>query len=164
MYLLIQVPNPFSKKSSFFKWQCSDNPKNNAIWYSNLSANWTFSLSCVPLIKSGSLNWPWSTKILGQFVTCMRKFIIQSDVKRIMTSPMKTITSVLTASTDIITNILAHPIRLTEILVIMSVSTFKIVVVLICLNFLKKRLLLSKISSIKTLNILILQLKPWQEV
>ena len=31
--------------------------------------NWTFSLWCVPMIKSGSLNWPWSTKILGQFVT-----------------------------------------------------------------------------------------------
>jgi hypothetical protein len=64
----------------------------------------------------------------------------------------------------LITNIPAHPIRLTEILVIMSVSTFRIVVVLICLNFLKERLLLSKISPIKTLNILILQLKPWQGV
>jgi hypothetical protein len=39
----------------------------------SLSANWTFSLWCVPLIKSGSLNWPWSTKILGQFITSMRK-------------------------------------------------------------------------------------------
>jgi hypothetical protein len=34
---------------------------------------WKFSLWCVPLIKSGSLNWPWSTKILGQFVTRMHK-------------------------------------------------------------------------------------------
>ena len=39
----------------------------------NLSANWTFSLWCVPLIKSGSLNWPWFPKILGQLVTRMRK-------------------------------------------------------------------------------------------
>ena len=39
----------------------------------SLSANWTFSLWYVPLIKSGSLNWPWSTKILGQFITSMRK-------------------------------------------------------------------------------------------
>jgi hypothetical protein len=27
----------------------------------------------VPLIKSGTLNWPWSTKMLGQFVSRMRK-------------------------------------------------------------------------------------------
>ena len=35
-----------------------------------LSSNWTFSL---PLMKSGSLNWSWSTNILGQFVTRMSK-------------------------------------------------------------------------------------------
>ena len=40
---------------------------------SGLSANLTFSIWCVSLIKSGSLNWPWSTKILGQFVTHMLK-------------------------------------------------------------------------------------------
>jgi hypothetical protein len=63
----------------------------------------------VPLIKSGSPNWPWSTKILAQFVTCMKhKFICQSDVKHIMTSQMKTITSVLKASTDIITSMIPH--------------------------------------------------------
>jgi hypothetical protein len=45
-----------------------------------LSENWTFSL-CVLLIKSGSLNWPWCTKILCQFVTHMYKFSCQSDVK-----------------------------------------------------------------------------------
>ena len=61
-----------------------------------LSVNWTFSLWCVPLIKSESLNWPWSTKILGQFVTHMCKFIGQSGVKYIMTSPIKTISSVQT--------------------------------------------------------------------
>jgi hypothetical protein len=45
-----------------------------------------------------------------------------------MTSPIKTTTSVL--KTDIITNIPACPIGLTEILAIMSVSTFKISVIL----------------------------------
>jgi len=60
----------------------------------------------------------------------MRKFIGQSDVKHIMTSPIKTITSVLKASTDIITNIPVCPIGLAEILAIMSVSTFKIYVIL----------------------------------
>ena len=64
----------------------------------------TFSLWCVLLIKFGSLNWPWSTKVLGQFISIKRKFISQSDLKHIMTSPIKTI-SVLKASTDIITNI-----------------------------------------------------------
>ena len=37
----------------------------------------------------------------------MCKFIGQSDVKHIMTSPIKTVASVLKASTDIITNITA---------------------------------------------------------
>jgi hypothetical protein len=54
-------------------------------------------------------------------------FIGQSDVKHIMMSPIKTITS---RQTDIITNIPAHPIELAEILAIMSVSTFKIDVIL----------------------------------
>ena len=53
----------------------------------------------------------------------MHNFISYSDVKHIMTSPIKTITSVLTASTD---NIPARSIRLDEILAIMSVSTFQI--------------------------------------
>ena len=65
-------------------------------WFCNLSANWTFSLWCVLLINFGSLNWPWSTKILFQFVTCMRQFIGQSDIKHFMTSLIKTITSVQT--------------------------------------------------------------------
>jgi len=64
----------------------------------------------------------------------MHKFIMQSDVKHIMRSPIKTITSVLKSSTDIITNIPAHPIRLTEILGIMAVSTFKIAVILYLLK------------------------------
>jgi hypothetical protein len=51
----------------------------------------------------------------------------QSDVKHIMTSLIKTITSVLKASTDIIP---ARPIRLAEIKAITSVSTFKIAVIL----------------------------------
>ena len=69
-------------------------------------------------------------KILGQFVTCMHQFIGQSDVKHIMISPINTITSVLKASTDSITNIPARSIGLAEILAIMSVSTFKIDVIL----------------------------------
>jgi hypothetical protein len=76
--------------------------------------------------------------MLGQFVTRMRKFIGQSDVKH-MTCLVKTITSVLKASTDIITDIPACPIGLTEVLAIVSVSTFKITVilyVLVCLMLL----------------------------
>ena len=87
-----------------------------------LSANWTFSLWCVLLIKSGSLNWPWSTK--------MCKFIGQSDIKHIMRSQINKITSVLNISTDIITNIPACPTELATILAIMSVPTFKIAVIL----------------------------------
>jgi len=46
----------------------------------------------------------------------MRKFFCQSDAKHIITSPIKkTITSVLKASTDIITNSPARPIGLAEI-------------------------------------------------
>jgi len=60
----------------------------------------------------------------------MPKLIGHSDVKQIMTSTIKTITPVLKALTDIITNMPAHPIGLAEILAIMSVLTFKIVVIL----------------------------------
>ena len=52
----------------------------------------------------------------------MCKFIGQSDTKYIMTSPLKTIMSVLKALTDIF--------GLTEIFAIISVSTFKIAVIL----------------------------------
>ena len=55
----------------------------------------------------------------------MCKFIGQSDVKHIVMSQIKTITSVLKASIDIITNITARLMGLAEILAIMSVSTFK---------------------------------------
>ena len=72
---------------------------------------------CVPLIKSRSLNWPWSTKILGEF-------------KHILTSTIKTIVPVLKISTYVITSITAHPIWLAAILAIMSVSTFKTAVIL----------------------------------
>ena len=64
----------------------------------------------------------------------MHKFIGKSDVKHIMKSQVKTITSVLKALTDITTNIPARPIRLTEILTKMSVSSFKIAVILYRLN------------------------------
>jgi len=39
--------------------------KQAHVYRKYISANWTFSIWCVPLIKPGSLNWPWSTKILG---------------------------------------------------------------------------------------------------
>jgi hypothetical protein len=56
------------------------------------------------------------------------KIIGQCDVKHIVTSPIKTITSVLNVSTYIINNIAA--VGLAAILVIISVSTFKITIIL----------------------------------
>jgi hypothetical protein len=82
--------------------------------------------------------------MLGQFVTRMCKFIGQFDIKYIMMLVLK-------ALTDIITNIPAHPIGLAEILTIMSVSTFKIAVILYILYHLGIKeivLLLYKIQSI----------------
>ena len=67
----------------------------------------------------------------------MHNFIGQSDVKHIMMSPIKTIMSVLKALTDIITNIPTRSIGLAEILVIMSISTFKIAVILYVLNIVR---------------------------
>jgi hypothetical protein len=67
----------------------------------------------------------------------MHNFIGQSDVKHIMMAPIKTIMSVLKALTDIITNIPTRSIRLAEILVIMSISTFKIAVILYVLNIVR---------------------------
>ena len=55
-----------------------------------------------PLTKSGSLNWPWSTKILGQ-----------CDVKHMLTSLIKIITQVLKISTCIITSITVRLILVT---------------------------------------------------
>ena len=60
----------------------------------------------------------------------MCQFIDQSDVKHIMTSQIKSITSVMKASIDMITYIPARLIGLADILAIMSVSTFKIAVIL----------------------------------
>ena len=78
-------------------------------------------------------------KILGQIVTRMRQFIGQSDIKHIITSLITTITSVLKALTDI-TNIPARSSRITEILAIMSVSTFKfaIILYLLCVEIKEK--------------------------
>jgi len=56
--------------------------------------------------------------------------ICQCDVKHILALPIKTITSVLKASTYIITSIEAHPIRLAAVLVIMSVSTYETTVII----------------------------------
>ena len=60
----------------------------------------------------------------------MLKNISPSDVKHMMTSPIKTITSVLKVSIDITTSITVHPIGLAAILAIMSVSTSKTAVIL----------------------------------
>jgi hypothetical protein len=66
-------------------------------------------------IKGKMSNFLINTNILA--------FIGQFDIKYIMMLVLK-------ALTDIITNIPAHPIGLAEILTIMSVSTFKIAVIL----------------------------------
>ena len=58
------------------------------------------------------------------------KSISQSDVKYIMILLIQRIISALNVSTDIITSIRAHPIRLTVILANMSVSTFITAVIL----------------------------------
>ena len=58
-------------------------------------------------------------------LTQILKITIPSDVKHIIMLPMKPIMSDLKVVTYIITRITARPIRLTEILAIMSVSTFK---------------------------------------
>ena len=87
-------------------------------WFKySLSANWTFSLWCVALIKSVSLNWPWFTKILGQFVTRMRKnwLILKINceyhIKHILMSPIIIMMTVFKILTYIITSITAIPIR-----------------------------------------------------
>ena len=61
-----------------------------------------------------------------QELTLILKIISQCDVKHILTSLIKTITLV----TYIITSITARPVRLAEILAVMSVSTFKTDVIL----------------------------------
>ena len=93
--------------------------------------NWTFSLWCVLLMKSGSLNWHWSTKILGQFITRMRKnWLWYWKLFVSVTSPIKTITSVLKILTYIVNSITAYSVGLAAILVIMYVSIFKTDVIL----------------------------------
>ena len=95
--------------------------RNNYVSIEGLNVYFINKLDIYNLVcatdKSGSLNWPRSTKIFGQFVTRMSKFICQSDLRHIMTS-----------STDIITNTQACPVGLAEILAIISLSTFKIAV------------------------------------
>jgi len=82
-------------------------------------------------------NWPWSTKILGQFVTHMCKnwlwywkLSVSGDVKHILMSLIKTIMSDLKILTYIITSFTARPVRLAAILAIMSVSTLKTAIIL----------------------------------
>jgi hypothetical protein len=76
------------------------------------------NLDIFPLILMSDI---FSNKELTLILT----IIIPSDVKHIIMSPMKSITSDLKVVTYIITQITARPIRLTKILAIMSVSTFK---------------------------------------
>ena len=83
-----------------------------------------------------------------------------------MTQPIKAITSVLKASTDIITNIPACPTRLAEILAIMSVSTFKIAVTLYLLLLSVSFPLISKrdIFSINELTMILNNMRQAQPV
>ena len=83
-----------------------------------------------------------------------------------MTQPIKAITSVLKASTDIITNIPARPTRLAEILAIMSVSTFKIAVTLYLLLLSVSFPLISKrdIFSINELTMILNNMRQAQPV
>jgi hypothetical protein len=70
----------------------------------------------------------------GQELNLILKINSQCDVKHILTSPIKTITSVLKILTYIITSITARPVGFAEIVVIMSVSTFKTDVILYISN------------------------------
>ena len=83
-----------------------------------------------------------------------------------MTQPIKAITPVLKASTDIITNIPARPTRLAEILAIMSVSTFKIAVTLYLLLLSVSFPLISKgdIFSINELTMILNNMRQAQPV
>ena len=82
--------------------------------------NRTFSLGCVPLIMSGSLNWHLFTKnIRSVHRPHAKEVTIHFDVT------VKKITPVLKISTYITTSITACPIRLSTILAVMSVLTFK---------------------------------------
>jgi hypothetical protein len=62
--------------------------------------------------------------------TLILKIMSQCDVSLIMTLPINAITAVLKFSTHIITSFTSHPIGLSEILTITSVSTFKTAVIL----------------------------------
>jgi hypothetical protein len=95
----------------------------------SLSANWTFSLWCVPLIKSGSLNWPWSTKILGQFITSMRKNrlwywkLLVSVLRQTQFNVTDKNNNASFEDLDMIISIItAHPVGLAAILAIMSLD------------------------------------------
>jgi hypothetical protein len=61
----------------------------------------------------------------AQELTLILKIIGQCDVKHILTSQIKTIMPILKISTYIITSITGRPVRLSSILAIMFVSTFK---------------------------------------
>jgi hypothetical protein len=106
-------------------------------------ANWTFSLWCVPLIKSGSLNWPWSTKIRSvhnSHVQVWRKThydVTNKKTRWSVWSRLMTIskwiipllnTAILKVETNIIANISASLIGWAGILVIMSVKDFKLTI------------------------------------
>ena len=82
------------------------------------------NLDIFPLIS-------WSNIVSINKLTLMLENISQYDVTLRRSIPIKTIKSVLKVSTYIITSITAHPIGLTLILAIMSVSNFKAVVIIL---------------------------------
>jgi hypothetical protein len=77
----------------------------------------------------------------AQELTLILKIISQCAFKHILTSLIKTIMPVLKILTYIITSITARPVRLAEILAVMSVSTFKTAVILyvLCLDCYNKQ-------------------------
>jgi hypothetical protein len=74
----------------------------------------------------------------AQELTLILKIIGQCDVKHILMSLIKTITSVLKISAYIITSITLRPIGLVAILVIMSFSSFKTAIILYLIQCGKK--------------------------
>ena len=84
-------------------------------YFSFISKLDIFSLMCAA-DKAWITEFTLIHKILGQFATHIHKCIVQSDVKRSMMSPIKTIRSVLKVSADSITNSQACPIGRADII------------------------------------------------
>ena len=76
----------------------------------------------------------------------IQKNISQCVIRHILRSVINTITPVLKVSTCIITSVTARSIGLSEILVIMSVSTFKMLLFYTCILFLIVNIFTGKIA------------------